>query len=154
MIGNKSALTAQEKRGLILFVSKAACTRCHNGSNFTDNQFHNLGVPPAGPLKEDLGRYAVTKVEKDKRAFKTPTLRNITLTPPYMHNGAIKTLEEVVDFYNNGGGDDPNKSEQIFKLNLTDKEKEDLMAFLKALTGNLPIISYPQLPQAATVSKK
>jgi cytochrome c peroxidase len=154
MRGNKAALTDQEKRGLILFVSKAACTRCHNGHNFTDNQFHNLGTPPAGPLKEDLGRYVVTKDEKDKRAFKTPTLRNITLTPPYMHNGVFKTIEEVVDFYNRGGGDDPNKSDKIFKLDLTDKEKEDLIAFLKTLNGNLPIVSYPQLPQTATVSKK
>jgi cytochrome c peroxidase len=107
-----------------------------------------------GPLKEDLGRYVVTKDEKDKKAFKTPTLRNVTLTPPYTHNGAFKTLEEVVDFYNKGGGDDPNQSDKIFKLNLTDREKEDLIAFLKSLTGNLPIVSYPQLPQVATMTKK
>jgi cytochrome c peroxidase len=154
MRGDKNALTTREKRGLILFVSKAACTQCHNGPNFTDNQFHNIGLPQVGPAKEDLGRYVVTKDEKDKRAFKTPTLRNVTLTPPYMHNGVFRTLEEVVDFYNKGGGDDPNMSPKIFKLNLTDKEKEDLVVFLKTLTGHLPIVSYPQLPQVATVSKK
>ncbi len=152
MRGDKNALTTQEKRGLILFISKSACTQCHNGPNFSDNQFHNIGLPQVGPLKEDLGRYAVTKDEKDKKAFKTPTLRNVTFTPPYMHNGVFKTLEEVVDFYNKGGGEDPNKSTKIFKLNLTDKEKEDLVAFLKTLTGTLPIVSYPQLPQTATAS--
>lgn len=150
--GDKNSLNTQEKRGLILYISKAACSQCHNGANFTDNQFHNIGLPQVGPLKEDLGRYEVTKNEKDKRAFKTPTLRNVTMTPPYMHNGVFKTLEEVVDFYNKGGGEDRNKSSKIFKLNLTDKEKEDLVAFLKTLTGNVPIVSYPQLPQVATVS--
>ena len=154
MKGDKNALTTQEKRGLILFISKAACTQCHNGINFTDNQFHSLGLPQVGPLKEDLGRFGITKNERDRRAFKTPTLRNVSLTPPFMHNGIFKTLEEVMDFYNKGGGDDPNKSEKILKLNLTDQEKEDLIAFLKSLTGNLPIISYPQLPQAATASKR
>ncbi|MCI0528878.1 MAG: cytochrome-c peroxidase [Nitrospira sp.] len=152
MRGDKNALNTQEKRGLILYISKAACSQCHNGANFTDNQFHNIGLPQVGPLKEDLGRYAVTKDEKDKKAFKTPTIRNVTLTPPYMHNGVFKTLDEVVDFYNKGGGEDPNKSAKIFKLNLTDKEKEDLVVFLKTLTGNLPIVSYPQLPQVATKS--
>ena len=154
MRGDKNALTTQEKRGLIMFISKAACTQCHNGPNFTDNQFHNIGLPQVGPLKEDLGRYEVTKNEKDKKAFKTPTIRNVTLTPPYTHNGVFKTLEEVVDFYNKGGGDDPNQSDKMFKLNLTDREKEDLIAFLKSLTGNLPIVSYPQLPQVATMTKK
>ncbi len=152
MRGDKNALNTQEKRGLIIYISKAACSQCHNGANFTDNQFHNIGLPQVGPLKEDLGRYEVTKNEKDKKAFKTPTIRNVTLTPPYMHNGVFKTLEEVVDFYNKGGGEDPNKSDKIFKLSLTDKEKEDLVAFLKTLTGNLPIVSYPQLPQVATKS--
>jgi cytochrome c peroxidase len=71
-----------------------------------------------------------------------------------MHNGVFRTLEEVVDFYNKGGGEDSNKSAKIFKLNLTDKEKEDLVVFLKTLTGNLPIVSYPQLPQVASVSEK
>lgn len=154
MKGDKNALTTQEKRGLILFVSKAGCTQCHNGTNLTDNKFHNVGVPPAGPAKEDLGRYNVTKSERDKRAFKTPTLRNITMTPPYMHNGAFGTLEEVVEFYNKGGGPDPNLSPKIFELHLTRNEQRDLIAFLMTLTGDMPIVSYPQLPQVATTASR
>lgn len=145
-MGEKGALTHQEKRGLILFVSKAACSRCHNGPNFTDNQFHNIGLPPGGPLKEDLGRYQVSKQAKDQRAFKTPTLRNSALTAPYMHNGVLKSLDEVVDFYNQGGGDDPMKSEKIFALHLTDPEKQDLVVFLKALTGDVNLVSLSLLP--------
>lgn len=144
--GDKKALTDQEKRGLILFVSKAACTQCHNGPNFTDSSFHNLGVPQEGPLKEDLGRYEVTKAPEDRGAFKVPSLRNITMTPPYMHTGVFTTLDEVVEFYNQGGGPNPNKSPKILKLNLTDAEKKDLVAFLNTLTGELPQIVPPQLP--------
>lgn len=145
-MGENTALSSQEKRGLILFVSKAACSRCHNGPNFTDNKFHNLGLPQVGPLKVDLGRYQVTKQDQDRRAFKTPTLRNITLTSPYMHNGAFKTLEEVLDFYNRGGEDDAKKSEEIFPLHLTDQEQKDVVAFLKALTGDLNLMAPPLLP--------
>lgn len=76
------------------FRGKARCLLCHNGANFTDNQFHNLGVPQVGPVKEDLGRFSISRAEKDKGAFKTPTLRSITETAPYMHDGAFKTLEE------------------------------------------------------------
>jgi cytochrome c peroxidase len=145
--GDKQALTPQDKRGLILFMSKAACTQCHNGSNFTDNKFHVLGVPQKGPLAEDTGRYDVTKDEKDKGAFKTPSLRNIALTAPYAHDGAIETLDEVVEFYNQGGGSVPNKSPKLLKLHLTKQEKSDLVAFLKTLTGTQPVVSIPQLPK-------
>ena len=144
--GNKKALTEQEKRGLILFVSKAACTQCHNGPNFTDNTFHNIGVPQEGPAKKDVGRFEVTKDPADMGAFKVPTLRNIAMTPPYMHTGTLNTLEEVVDFYNKGGGPSSNKSPKIMKLNLTDSEKKDLVAFLMTLTGELPQVVPPQLP--------
>ena len=136
----------QEKSGLILFLSKAACSRCHNGPNFTDNQFHNLGLPEVGPSKIDLGRFQVTGKEKDKRAFKTPTLRNTVLTAPYMHNGSIETLEEVIDFYNRGGGQDHLKSEDIFPLELTDQEKKDVIAFLHTLNGDLHLVAPPLLP--------
>lgn len=146
MKGNKRALTDQEKRGLILFISKAACTQCHAGPNFTDSSFHNLGLPQAGPLKEDLGRYEVTKNPKDKGAFKVPGLRSISMTAPYMHTGALATLEEVVEFYNQGGGPGPNKSEKLLKLNLSDGEKKDLVAFLKSLNGAVPKIVLPDLP--------
>lgn len=144
--GDKKALTEQEKRGLILFVSKAACTQCHSGPNFTDSSFHNLGVPQEGPDAVDLGRYEVTKDPKDKGAFKVPTLRNVTMTPPYMHTGVFETLDEVVEFYNQGGGSSPDKSPKVLKLNMTDGEQKDLVAFLKTLTGELPQVIPPQLP--------
>ena len=143
--GEKNALTDQQKRGLILFISRAACSRCHNGPNLTNDKFHNISVPAAGPLKDDVGRYAVTKDEKDRRAFKTGALRNVALTPPYMHNGAFATLEEVVDFYNKGGTDDPNKDPEIFELHLTADEQRDLVAFMRALSGWTP-----ELQAAAT----
>ncbi len=144
--GDKKALNEEQKRGLILFVSKAACTQCHNGPNFTDNSFKNLGLPQAGPLKEDVGRFQVTKDPKDKGAFKVPGLRNVEMTAPYMHTGAFKTLEEVVEFYNKGGGPGPNKTAKLLPLNLTDGEKKDLVAFLKSLSGPLPQVVLPQLP--------
>ena len=144
--GDKKALTDQEKRGLVLYVSKAACTQCHAGPNFTDNSFHSLGLPQAGPAKKDLGRYEVTKDPKDKGAFKVPSLRNITMTAPYMHTGALATLDDVVEFYNQGGGPGPNKSPKMLKINLTDPEKKDLVAFLRSLTGPLPQVVPPQLP--------
>lgn len=102
MAGNQRALSESEKRGLALFEGKARCTQCHAGPNFTDEKYHNLGVDWDGALI-DLGRYKVTENKQDIGAFKTPTLREITHTTPYMHNGAFATLEEVVEFYNNGG---------------------------------------------------
>ena len=145
--GDVKAMDESAVRGLALFKGKARCILCHNGSNFTDNQFHNLGVPQVGPLKEDLGRYNVTKAEKDKAAFKTPTLRSIVETAPYMHDGALKTLEEVVDFLNVGGGANPNLSTLVNPLNLTSEEKADLVAFLKALTGEPIPFQFPKLPK-------
>jgi cytochrome c peroxidase len=86
----------------------------------------------------DLGRYVVTIEEKDCGAFKTPTVRNVDITAPYMHDGSQKTLEEVVDWYNKGGHPNPHLDEKIKKIDLTDQEKADLVAFMKALTGELP----------------
>jgi len=145
--GDTKAMDEASVRGMALFKGKARCILCHNGPNFTDNQFHNLGVPQAGPLKEDLGRYNVTKAEKDKAAFKTPTLRSIIETAPYMHDGALKTLEEVVDFLNAGGGANSNLSPLVKPLNLTPEEKTDLVAFLKALTGEPIPFQLPKLPK-------
>ena len=93
-----------------------------------------------------MGRYQVTRKEKDKGAFKTPTLRNSVLTAPYMHNGIFETMEEVIDFYNQGGEHDPFKSEDIFPLQLTDREKKDLIAFMGALNGDLHLVAPPLLP--------
>jgi cytochrome c peroxidase len=147
VLGDSKAMDEAAVRGMTLFKGKARCILCHNGPNFTDNQFHNLGVPQVGPMKEDLGRYYVTKVEKDKGAFKTPTLRSITETAPYMHDGVFKTLGEVLDFLNKGGGANPNLSPLMKAVNLTLEEKTDLLAFLKALTGESIKFDLPKLPK-------
>jgi cytochrome c peroxidase len=127
MMGNRSAMDESAVRGMELFKGKARCILCHNGPNFTDNQFHNLGVPQEGLLKEDLGRYDVTRRDRDKGAFKTPTLRSITETAPYMHDGVFKILEEVLDFFDKGGGSNPNLSPLMKPLGLTPEEKTDLI---------------------------
>ena len=147
VLGAPKAMDEAAVRGLALFKGKARCILCHNGPNFTDNQFHNLGVPQVGPMKEDLGRFAVSRAEKDRGAFKTPTLRSITETAPYMHDGAFKTLEEVVEFMDQGGGSNPNLSPLVKPLNLTAEEKSDLVAFLKALAGEPIPFSMPKLPK-------
>ena len=147
VLGAQKAMDEAAVRGLALFKGQARCILCHNGPNFTDNQFHNLGVPQVGPMKEDLGRFAVSRAEKDRGAFKTPTLRSITETAPYMHDGAFKTLEEVVEFMDQGGGSNPNLSPLVKPLNLTAEEKSDLVAFLKALAGEPIPFSMPQLPK-------
>jgi cytochrome c peroxidase len=98
-------------------------------------QYLNLGVPQAGPQKEDLVRYYVTHQEQDKGAFKTPTLREIARTAPYMHDGRFKTLEEVVNFYNQGGIKNPHHDDMIVPLELTEQEQQDLVALLKSLNG-------------------
>lgn len=140
MAGDKAALTEQEKRGLALFVGKGSCSQCHTGPNFTDNKFHSLGGRQEGPPGNDLGRQEVTGDPADREAFKTPTLRNVSLTGPYMHDGSLSTLEEVVDYYNGGGGASETKSELIFELQLGDEESADLVAFLNALTGRQPAL--------------
>ncbi|MCR4318727.1 MAG: cytochrome-c peroxidase [Candidatus Brocadiaceae bacterium] len=146
MLGDEHAMSESAKRGMNLFNGKAECIKCHNGPNFTDNKFHNIGVPAEVPLKEDLGRYNVTKKDSDKGAFKTPTLRNITDTAPYMHNGFFPTLFEVVQFYNGGGGRSENKSPDIHGLHLTGEEVNNLIEFMKALTGELVQIKYDNVP--------
>ena len=146
MAGDSKAMNESAQRGMKILQGKGRCVLCHNGPNFTDNKFHNLGVPQTGPLKEDLGRYNVTKRDGDRGAFKTPTLRSAIETAPYMHDGAFKTLEEVVDFYNKGGGKNPHLDPLILPLNLSDPEKKDLVEFLKALTGEKLNIAMPKLP--------
>lgn len=145
-MGELQAMNDAQVRGLQLFKGKARCILCHNGPNFTDNQFHNLGVPQEGLLKEDLGRYNVSRRERDKGAFKTPTLRSIVETAPYMHDGVFKTLEEVIDFKDKGGGTTQHLSPLMKPLGLTAEEKADLLAFLHALTGAPLKISVPKLP--------
>lgn len=145
-MGESKAMDEAAIRGMQLFKGKARCVLCHNGPNFTDNQFHNLGVPQEGLLKEDLGRYNVSRRERDKGAFKTPTLRSVTETAPYMHDGVFKTLEDVIEFKNKGGEPNPNLSPLMKPLSLTPEEKADLLAFLKALQGASLKIVMPKLP--------
>ena len=140
-------------RGMKLFFSeKSNCTACHAGANFADEQYHNLGVGLEGWEKEgadvDWGRYVVTKNEKDKGAFKTPTVRNVALTGPYMHDGSQKTLREVVDWYAKGGHANPWLSDKVKKLDLTEQDKQDLVAFMESLTGQFsPVIGETRLPE-------
>ncbi len=134
------------KRGRDLFFSeKTNCTACHVGANFTDEKFHNIGVGMEKKMA-DLGRYVVTKDEKDKGAFKTPTIRNVAQTAPYMHDGSQKTLEEVVEWYAKGGHPNPHLSDKIKKLDLTAQDKKDLVEYMKALTGDFPKVEHARLP--------
>ena len=131
---DSNALSASAKRGLELFRGKALCFTCHAGANFTDEKFHNLGVDWNSD-HVDLGRYIVTKEPKDIGAFKTPTLREVTRTAPYMHSGQFGTLRQVVDFYNQGGINNPHKDPLMQPLKLSHEEKEDLVEFLHSLSG-------------------
>ncbi|MDH5564926.1 MAG: cytochrome-c peroxidase [Nitrospirota bacterium] len=147
VLGDNTAMNEEAQRSMALFKGKARCILCRNDSNFTDNQFHNLGVPQVGPMKEDLGRYYVTRGPEDKGAFKTPTLRSIVDTAPYMHDGAFNTLEKVVDFWDQGGGKNSNLSPLMKPLGLTAQEKTDLITFLKALKGEDIHFEFPALPE-------
>lgn len=144
--GDKSAMSDSAVKGMNLFFGKAKCSICHNGPVFTDSGFHNIGVKAAGPLKEDLGRYNETKDEFDKGAFKTPGLRSISQSAPYMHNGTEASLEDVIEFYDRGGDVKENLSPFITPLGLTKQEKKDLVEFLKALDGEPIKVVFPDLP--------
>jgi cytochrome c peroxidase len=130
--GDHAALTPAERHGLWLYESKAQCWRCHGGANFTDERYHNTGVG-WGARPPDLGRAAVTKKDDDRGKFKTPSLRGVAKTGPYMHDGSLKTLEEVVEFYSKGGRTNPNLDPVLRPLNLTKEEVRALVAFLEAL---------------------
>jgi len=161
---DRQALTQNEARGMRLFRRKGNCANCHEISGkdalFMDNRFYNLGIGfeqvnskmdtilvslRQGDKLQDLnltkaqqaelGRFNVTDLIADIGKFKTPTLRNIALTAPYMHDGSLKTLEEVVDYYDKGGNKNPYLDAAIFPLHFTRQEKQDLVAFLKALTS-------------------
>lgn len=134
MAGDKKALMESERRGLELFEGKAKCASCHNGFNFSDEGFHNIGVGMTAQ-KPDAGRSAISKDNADYGAFRTPTLRDISSTAPYMHDGSEKTLEDVVNFYDKGGNPNSNLSPLVEKLGLTKSEKKELVSFLKALDG-------------------
>jgi cytochrome c peroxidase len=133
LLGDAAALTAQEQFGLQLFRGKAGCTACHVGPNLTDERFHNTGIG----WGKDKGRAAVTGGDQDLGAFKTPGLREVARTPPYMHDGSLKTLEEVIDFYDKGGEKNPALDSDMAELKLTADEKTALSAFLRALNGTV-----------------
>jgi cytochrome c peroxidase len=174
LAGDQSALSHAARSGLALFQGKAGCIQCHHGALTTDEDFHALGVPrqqlfDSNPqvqiavrwqnrqrdvpsavhrnLDEDLGRYYRTRDPADIGKFRTPSLRELKYTAPYMHNGAFATLREVVDFFDAGGGQVPNKSPLLKPLHLSAEEKSDLVAFLEALSMEQPLIAAaPALP--------
>ncbi len=134
-------------RGMELTFGKANCTACHAGANFADELYHNLGVG-MDAATPDVGRLEVTKDEKDRGAFKTPTMRNASLSPPYMHDGSQKTLEEVVEWYNKGGHPNQWLSDKVKPLNLTPQEVADVVAFMReGLTSPFPVIERGRLPE-------
>ncbi len=172
--GDASAISDEAKLGYDLFTGKANCIACHNGALASDNSFHNTGVPTApdfqtNPLRQitarwqywnrgvpegeyatmnaDLGLYYITYLESDKGKFRTPSLREACYTAPFMHTGAFTTLEEVIAFYNAGGGDDPNKDPLLQPLNLTEQEQAALVAFVQSLCGDKIIVEQPELPE-------
>jgi cytochrome c peroxidase len=145
--GDKSALSSAAQRGMKVFFGKGQCSSCHSGHSFSDFSFHNIGI---GMEKEkpDLGRFEVTKVLGDKGSFKTPTLREIARSHPYMHDGRFATLAEVVDYYDKGAFNNPQLDEGIFPLKLTPAEKSDLVTFLTEglASESYPDIAPPKLP--------
>ncbi len=148
--GEESAISEEAKRGFEIFRGKANCAKCHlineSSAPFTDNKFHNAGIgfdektPP-------LGREKFTKNPIDRGRFKTPTLREIAKSAPYMHDGRFNTIEEVIDYFSKGGISNPNLDTDIKRLHLIPEEKKALAAFLRTLTGNLPKVKEPKLPK-------
>lgn len=177
MRGDDTVLTEQQKRGLKLFAGKANCIMCHNGPLLSDEQYYNLGVPPYSGweddslaqitfrfelyakgstedlyrhAKDDPGLYFRSKDKRHKGKFRTPSLRYTKFTFPYMHNGMLETLRDVVEFYNAGGGKNEfakTKSPLIKPLGLTDTEIDDLVAFLESLSGEEILLEAPDLPK-------
>ncbi len=146
----EDAVSDQVKLGDELFFGKAGCNQCHLGQNLTDSRFHNLGVgwDPETESFADEGRYVVTKEDKDLGAFKTPSVREVTKRAPYMHDGSVATLREVLELYNDGGHPNPHLDPKIEPLNLTDEEIDALVAFMEALEGegyqDTPPSTFPQ----------
>lgn len=179
--GDASALGPAARRGLALYKGKARCIQCHNGPLFSDQDYHALWPPDPPDFKEsvlrqvalryqhfsrgvseevyrhaatDLGLYYTTKHAADKGRFRTPSLRELRVTAPYMHNGAFASLGEVVDFYDRGGGQGPNKSPRLKPLGLSGAEKADLVAFLESLSGREIVVEPPALPPYARTAWK
>ena len=142
--GDQRALSAEQRTGLMIFRTKGNCIACHVGSNFTDERLHNTGIawrPSGGPGAAgrylDDGHFAVSGAEEHRGRFKTPTLREVDRTSPYMHDGSKATLEDVVNFYDDGGRPNPNLDIEIRPLGLTVDEKRALVSFLLSLSGQV-----------------
>jgi cytochrome c peroxidase len=135
--GRADSLNALEKAGLQLFRGKGGCAGCHIGSNFTDERFHNTGVAWKAGSLIDEGRFLVSENPRDRGAFKTPTLRDVARTAPYMHDGSLATLDDVIEFYSEGGRANPNLDARITPRQFSPDEKRALVAFLQSLTGTI-----------------
>jgi cytochrome c peroxidase len=141
--GNEKAISEEAKRGFAVFNGKAQCAACHEGWNFTNEGFQDIGLPST-----DVGRGEyLPGVIKMQHAFKTPGLREITRRGPFMHDGSLATLEAVIDHYDHAGVDRPSRSDLMRPLELTAQDKTDLIAFLKTLTSELGPTSVPVLPR-------
>ncbi len=174
--GDQSALSSKAKEGLALFAGKAQCVGCHSGALFSNQGFAAIGVPESDEFKtdverqialrfqhfsrgvseaeyrkadRDLGLYYTTKRDEDRNKFRVPSLRDLKYTAPYMHNGVFKTLEEVVEFYNQGGGDVHNKDPRLKALKLSEGEKKALVEFLLSLSGDPVLVEPLKLPEYA-----
>ena len=135
--GERTALSPEQQAGLQVFRGKGNCIACHVGPNFSDEKLHNTGVAWRDGRLTDDGRFGISGNERDRGAFKTPTLREIARTAPYMHDGSLATLEAVVDFYDDGGRPNSNLDPEIHPLHLPAKEKEALVVLLKSLSGTI-----------------
>ena len=179
--GDDSALSEAQQRGAELFMGKAKCIACHNGPLLSDEKYYNLGVPMAQDwesnglaqitfryelyakgsnekmyraTKDDPGLYFRTKQSQDKGKFRTQSLRYTKYTAPYMHNGQLAKLKDVVDFYNRGGDSnefDKNKSGLMTPLGLTDSEVSDLVVFIESMSGAPILMDFPKLPDYQTL---
>ena len=168
LAGKKDALSKQAKAGLKIFFGSGGCSQCHSGPLLSDQKFYNLGVAETESLRtdpqhrstrryqlasmglpmqeSDPGRYRITKNAAEMGAFRTPPLRQVAQTGPYMHNGSIKTLAELITFFNEGGGEDAHKTPILKRKNFTNEEQTALVAFLESLSGTIPEIHQPRLP--------
>lgn len=146
--GDAKALSPAAERGRALFFGAARCSSCHSGPAFTDNAFHNIGVG-MDKEKPDVGRFEHSKIEGDTGSFKTPGLRDIAKSAPYMHDGQLKTLEEVVQYYNKGGNQNAYLDEEIFELKLSKEQVADVVTFLKEglASKSYPLVKAPKLPE-------
>jgi cytochrome c peroxidase len=139
--GDRRAMSDSARRGFAVFTGKGNCADCHSGWNFTDDAFHDIGL-----ATQDVGRMAVSKTASDQFAFKTPTLREINARAPYMHNGAVQSLEAVIAHYITGGQKRPSLSPKMKPLALSGEDLQDLAAFLRALSSPQSTLAMPNLP--------